>query len=39
LNVFPLPPNSFYQYDITIFVENLNWVSVTGGTGGLKYAL
>ncbi len=39
LNVFPLPPNSFYQYDITIYVENLNWVSISGGTGGLKYAL
>jgi len=39
LNVYPLPSNSFYQYDITVFVENLNWVSVSGGTGGLKYAL
>jgi hypothetical protein len=39
LNVFPLPPNSFYQYNITIYVENLNWVNVSGGTGGLKYAL
>jgi hypothetical protein len=39
LNVYPLPANSFYQYDITIFVENLNWVNVAGGTGGLKYAL
>ena len=39
LNVYPLPANSFYQYDITIFVENLNWVSISGGTGGLKYAL
>ena len=39
LNVYPLPPNSFYQYDITIFVENLNWVNIAGGTGGLKYAL
>lgn len=39
LNVNQLPANSFYQYDITIFVENLNWVSVAGGTGGLKYAL
>ncbi len=39
LNVYPLPPNSFYQYDITIYVENLNWVNVSGGTGGLKYAL
>lgn len=39
LNVFPLPANSFYQYDITIYVENLNWISIAGGTGGLKYAL
>jgi len=39
LNVYPLPANSFYQYNITIFVENLNWVSISGGTGGLKYAL
>ncbi len=39
LNVYPLPANSFYQYNITIYVENLNWVSVSGGTGGLKYAL
>jgi hypothetical protein len=39
LNVWPLPPNSFYQYDITVYVENLNWVNVSGGTGGLKYAL
>jgi len=39
LDVYPLPSNSFYQYNITIYVENLNWVSVAGGTGGLKYAL
>ncbi len=39
LNVYPLPANSFYQYDITVYVENLNWVNVAGGTGGLKYAL
>jgi len=39
LNVFPLPSNSFYLYNITIYVENLNWVNVSGGTGGLKYAL
>jgi hypothetical protein len=39
LNVYPLSPNSFYQYDITVYVENLNWVNIAGGTGGLKYAL
>jgi hypothetical protein len=39
LDVYPLPANSFYNYDITIYVENLNWVNVASGTGGLKYAL
>ena len=39
LNVNPLPTNSFYQYNITMFVESLNWVSISAGMGGLKYAL
>ena len=39
LNVYPLPTNSFYTYNITVYVESLNWVSVSSGTGGLKYAL
>ncbi len=39
LDVFPLAANSFYTYNITVFVESLNWVSVSSGTGGLKYAL
>jgi len=39
LNVNPLPANSFYQYNITMFVESLNWVSISAGMGGLKYAL
>lgn len=39
LNVNPLPPSSLYTYDFTVYVENLNWVVITGGTGGLKYAL
>jgi hypothetical protein len=39
LQVYPLPGNSFYQYDITIYVESLNWVNVSSGMGGLKYAL
>jgi hypothetical protein len=39
LNVYPLPSNSLYQYNISIYVENLNWVSISSGTGGLKYAL
>jgi hypothetical protein len=39
LNVHPLPPNSLYQYDITVYVESLNWVTISSGMGGLKYAL
>lgn len=39
LGVYPLPTNSFYQYNFAIFVENLNWVNIAGGMGGLKYAL
>ena len=39
LNVYPLPPNSFYTYNVTVYVESLNWVSISSGTGGLKYAL
>jgi hypothetical protein len=39
LNVYQLPVNSFYQYNITVYVESLNWVSISSGTGGLKYAL
>ena len=39
LNVFPLPANTFYQYNIGVYVESLNWVTISSGMGGLKYAL
>lgn len=39
LGVYPLPTNSYYQYNIDIYVENINWVNIAGGMGGLKYAL
>ena len=39
LNVWPLLPQTNYGYDVTIYVENLNWVNVSSGLGGLKYAL
>ena len=39
LNIFPLAANSFYQYNVTIYVESLNWVTISSGMGGLKYAL
>jgi hypothetical protein len=39
MNVFPLPANTFYQYTIGVYVESLNWVTISSGMGGLKYAL
>ena len=39
LDVFQLPANSLYQYNIDVYVENLNWVMISSGMGGLKYAL
>ncbi len=39
LDLFPLPVNTNYVYDLTIYVESLNWFVVEGGMGGLKYAL
>lgn len=39
LDVFPLPTATTYTYDVTVYVENLNWLEVVSGMGGLKYAL
>jgi hypothetical protein len=39
VDVFPLPTQTTYTYDITIYVENINWFEVVSGMGGLKYAL
>lgn len=39
LNVYSLPATSMYQYYISAYVESLNWVTISSGMGGLKYAL
>jgi hypothetical protein len=39
LNPYLLLPNTNYSYNFSIYVENINWVSVSSGLGGLKYAL
>ena len=39
LNPYPLLATTNYAYDFTIYVENINWVTVSSGLGGLKYAL
>lgn len=39
VDFYPLPTEPNYVYDLTIYVENLNWFVCEGGMGGLKYAL
>ena len=39
VDVFPLPPNTTYTYDLNIYVENINFLEIVSGMGGLKYAL
>ena len=39
LDIYDLPASPTYTYDITVYVENINWFEVVSGMGGLKYAL
>lgn len=39
LNPYPLLLSTQYLYDITVYVENINWVVISSGMGSLKYAL
>lgn len=39
VDVWPLPLNTTYTYDLTIYVENINFLEIVSGMGGLKYAL
>ena len=39
LDVWPLPVNTTYTYNVDIYVENINFLEVVSGMGGLKYAL
>ena len=39
VDVYPLPVNTNYVYDLNIYVENINFLVIEGGMGGLKYAL
>ena len=39
LDVYDLPVNTTYTYDITIYVESLNFFVVASGTGAPKYVL
>jgi len=37
IDVFPLPVNTTYVYDINLYMETINWFIVEGGYGGIKY--
>jgi len=39
VDVWPLPLNTTYTYDVMIYVENINFLEIVSGMGGLKYAL
>ncbi len=39
VDTWPLPLGTNYIYDITIYVESINWFLISSGMGGLKYAL
>ena len=39
VDVYPLPLNTTYTYDLDIYVENINFFEVVAGMGGLKFAL
>lgn len=39
VDVYPLPLNTTYTYDVDIYVENINFFEVVAGMGGLKFAL
>lgn len=39
VDVYPLPINTTYTYNLTIYVENINFFDIASGMGGLKYAL
>ncbi len=39
VNPYQLPANTTYVYDMTVYIESINWVVIASGTGGLKYAV
>jgi hypothetical protein len=39
LDVYPLPQNTTYTYNVYLYVESINWFEVAGGCGGKKFAV
>lgn len=38
VDVQPIPKLANYTYDLTVFVETINFLEITSGMGGLKFA-
>ena len=39
VDVYPLPQNTSYTYNLYVYVESLNWFDVASGMGGKRYAI
>ena len=39
VDVYPLPPNTTYTYDLNIYIESYNFFEVVGGMGGKKFSV
>jgi hypothetical protein len=39
IDVYPLPLEPTYTYDINVYAENINWLEIVSGMGGVKYAM
>jgi len=39
LDVYPLPINTTYTYNLYLYVESINWFEVSSGMGGRRYAV
>jgi hypothetical protein len=38
VDVEPIPVGAMYTYELDVFVETLNFLEISSGLGGLKYA-
>lgn len=39
LDVYPLPVNTTYTYNLNLYVESYNWLEVVGGMAGKRFAV
>ena len=39
VDIYPLPLNTTYTYNLYLYVESINWFEVSSGMGGKKFAI